>query len=258
MGWKPRWRDVTSITGETDGSDRQAAEDSRDPGDRTSTGTATISLNTDAIDRAFANLTSARLKKGGVVPAPTTDVELERVESDMPILAHRIARLRFDGKPPFAAIHQTTRFGVDADAKCEGWFTTLRVTLSFGSAYPGEGSHPAPKVDCSCGFYALPSDVEPWDEGCDFVTLMVELSGTVIEHEKGYRAQHQRVVECQVPACPFCGQHADVVLVGEDRQMTGTACAAHVPPVLQPGVVTVAVDCLTDLLKVPVTRLGKS
>jgi hypothetical protein len=58
------------------------------------------------------------------------------------------------------------------------------------------------------------------------VDLLVELSGRVIEHETGYRAQHQRVIECRVPPCELCaGETHAVRFVGE----WSTRCSLHLP-----------------------------
>lgn len=66
-------------------------------------------------------------------------------------------------------------------------------------------THQAPVLGCSCGFYAVPIGVATprWFEDLS-VDLLVELSGRVIEHETGYRAQHQRILEVRVNRCP-CG-----------------------------------------------------
>lgn len=167
----------------------------------------------------------------------------ERVESDMPILAHRSARLYLDGTPQYfgAATMESVRFGVDADAVC--------APSRYGSG------HRAPNLECHCGFYALPTDIAPTYEAADYVTLMVELSGTVVEHERGYRAEHQRIIECQVEPCVYCGAEADLLVVRSFKveQMT---CSAH-KPVDEPGVVYLSVADLTARLPVPVTRAGR-
>lgn len=186
-------------------------------------------------------------------PAHSSKPKLEEVEGDVPILAHRSALLRFDGtNKPFGSVSYSERFGVEADAACSPG-TSLAIS---GYIYSTRAAHKAPDVDCRCGFYALPPDMASTYEGHNYVTLMVELSGTVIEHDKGYRAEHQRVIECQLPACPYCGAQADVVVV-DDHVMTQTTCTAHTPEP-SPGVVFVSVESVTELLPVPVTRAGKA
>lgn len=183
--------------------------------------------------------------------ALTEKPAIERVEDDQPILAHRAAKLRFDGTDKhWASVTDYGHpFGVDADAKCRKDYPYF--TNPFGSGK----SHTAPDVDCFCGFYALPSDLPATYEDATTVTLLVELSGTVIEHEKGYRAAHQRVIGCELPPCPYCGAQADAVLVSE-RQMVEAVCQHHAP-VPAAGEVFVKVEDVAALLPVSVTRAGR-
>lgn len=219
------------------GSDRRTEADPQDPAPEGSAGTGasplSFTLNTSssagltyaAIQKQIQALSTVRTSLGppSHMEAVRKRLDVETVESDLPILAHRIARLRLDGtSKPFSSLNEGIRFGVDADASCS---SAIYRIMRAGSFNPPT-SHDAPAIGCTCGFYALPSDVEPWGEGTDYVTLMVELSGSVIEHDKGYRAQHQRVVECQIPACPYCGAAADVLAM-KDGQMRATYCAKH-------------------------------
>jgi len=56
--------------------------------------------------------------------------------------------------------------------------------------------HEAPEYTCGCGIYCY-KDAKSWIRG-DYYNLpiwgIVELSGTIIEHENGYRAQHAKIV----------------------------------------------------------------
>lgn len=224
------------------GRNRKAQENSLDPQAYAGTGGAITGQDT-------TNGTGTAAK-GSSLDMP----EIETVESDMPILAHRIAYLYFDRKKPFGSLNFDVRFGVDANARCRfrdrSWYVTYP---------PREKRAPceAPGLDCECGFYALPSDISPWDEGSNYVTLLVELSGKVIEHETGYRAEHQRVIECQIPPCPFCGDVATSVVVC-DGTMTVSACQRHLPPNPKPGAVAVSIDDVAAIVKVPVTCQGTS
>lgn len=182
----------------------------------------------------------------------TEQPELERVESDMPILAHRAAGLTvMPTSAPFMTVSGKGSFGVDTEAHCAA---QRYYDVKYGSDRSRKDRHKAPGVNCECGLYALPTDLAPTYEGPSYVTLMVELSGTVIECERGYRAEHQRVIECQIPPCAYCGRQADLIVVNK-FQMEQATCAAH-KPVDEPGKVYVAVDDLR--LPVPVTRLGRS
>lgn len=188
---------------------------------------------------------------------PTPDAE--KVESDMPILAHRVARLRFDGTDkPFGPLHYGKPFGRDAKARCEQSDPYGMSFAAFGIRPSVPQRHKAPSLGCNCGYYALPSDLNAWEEGHDYVTLMVELSGTVIEHEKGYRASHQRVVECQIPACRYCGRKASVLDL-RGGQMYAATCGYHIATVApdENGDGRVLLSVTDIALPVPVTFLGR-
>lgn len=73
-------------------------------------------------------------------------------------------------------------------------------------AYSLGGTHEAPAWGCTCGYYAVPAPGLDWDIAWHAV---VELWGKVIEHESGWRAQYQRLVEIGAPAkCGWCGRSA--------------------------------------------------
>lgn len=227
------------------GSDRRTEEDSQD----SDTNYVTFQV---ALNKAIASTFNTGASTGVATTAAPAE-KLEEVESDVPILAHRSAFLRFNGTDkPFGPVNVGLgSFGVDADAICAD-LTGYVSLMHFGGGV--RKSHTAPDIGCSCGFYALPPDMDSTYEGNQYVTLLVELSGRVIEHEQGYRAQHQRVVECQLPACPYCGSRADVVLVA-DHAMQEACCVGHTPK-LSEGQVVLDIAAVTRLLPVPVTRLG--
>jgi hypothetical protein len=78
-------------------------------------------------------------------------------------------------------------YSADTDALCES-----------------DTPHRAPDVACSCGFHAVPTRRDLWrlDPAMGTVILDVELSGTVIVHEFGWRAGHQSVLGVHLP--PVC------------------------------------------------------
>jgi hypothetical protein len=92
----------------------------------------------------------------------------------------------------------------------------------FGATYGADAAaecplavHEAPQLDCSCGFHATTDDDHLARLGIDepdVALLRVELAGHVIEHERGYRASHQRTREVQVHGtCVRCGHPAEVL-----------------------------------------------
>jgi len=102
------------------------------------------------------------------------------------------------------------------------------------SAYPKpDTEHEAPLLSCTCGFYAYNS-LAPLEYGKRAsITATVEMFGTVIAHEKGYRASHQRVTGLQVGrACDLCAAFGDERRVSDAFYFTvnGEAkrlCAEH-------------------------------
>jgi hypothetical protein len=92
----------------------------------------------------------------------------------------------------------------------------------FGASYGARAeaecplhAHAAPALDCSCGFHATVDDEHLTRLGADepdVAVLDVELAGHVIEHERGFRASHQRTREVRVhSACVRCGRAAEVL-----------------------------------------------
>jgi hypothetical protein len=73
--------------------------------------------------------------------------------------------------------------------------------------------HEAPEPDCTCGFYAVPADQivehrpvhwgsgwrEDYTSGSFPVVLSVQLEGRICIHDRGYRAQYQRVLGIELP-----------------------------------------------------------
>lgn len=133
--------------------------------------------------------------------------EPEPVVEQIPILANRFAHLMSrDGKVTLASCTFPDKpFGIMAEAEC------CMVSMD----------HAAPDYNCQCGFYAVPADQMPrhvMDYGYSYadrpaVRLQVELSGKVIEHDRGYRAQHQRVIEVMLPNLCLCGRQATTTWV---------------------------------------------
>lgn len=182
-----------------------------------------------------------------------TSPRVDETHEDMPILAHRAARLvrkSRRGEFTFGSVARNAEFGIDADATC-GMFEDM-YNISWGRY-----DHPAPDLNCSCGFYALPPDQPSTYSGDNYVNLLVELTGKVIVHSKGYRAEHQRVVECQLPPCYKCGTKASHLLMRHTR-LIKTVCTAHsMVPFKETGIRRTRVNTFQKHISVPVTRLGK-
>jgi len=153
--------------------------------------------------------------------APT----LEHVEEEQPILAHRAAQLvLLRDRIAFKALTRDTTFGATfARAVC-----SANTPISYSALRYHSPCTDAPGIGCSCGWYAVPAD-QPAQHDVTTVDLLVELAGRVIEHEAGYRASHQRVVECRLPRCPFCLDPSTVANFSGTAFVRAT-CAAHVIP----------------------------
>jgi hypothetical protein len=163
--------------------------------------------------------------------------ELEVVEQDDPILAHRSAYLKPGRRGlRLTSVNQGTILKLDMDSYCL--------------------HHPkGPVPDCMCGFYALPSDVfnDQWrtGSGTGLVDLEVELSGDIIDCERMYRAGHQRILSVRLPVCMFCGQSTEVLWFDEGG-VVAMGCASHYATPA-PGWHAVTVEQLSEVLGVPVT-----
>ncbi len=93
----------------------------------------------------------------------------------------------------------SVRYGVDDHAEC------LRRRCS------------PPGLDCRCGFYAfthraaavdLLHELSRTSPNETYALLSVDLDGDVLEYERGYRAQRQRVVRVELPhRCSGCHTH---------------------------------------------------
>jgi hypothetical protein len=84
---------------------------------------------------------------------------------------------------------------------------------------PGEGN---------CGFYAWkPGQPFPWTAGTWL--LEVDLYGRVVEHERGYRAQKQRVLRISPVPGAFCEPPFTLSYLPADGHIT-VACASCPPP----------------------------
>jgi hypothetical protein len=92
-----------------------------------------------------------------------------------------------------------------------GWRRDYDSTLQVAECLAGsDDDHAVPDPDCKCGFYAVAVRVALWRPA---LIATVELFGTVIVCEKGFRASHQRVVAVDVPAaCEFC------LTMGDERR----------------------------------------
>lgn len=172
---------------------------------------------------------------------------MPRVKENMPILARRQGTMRLwhpsqgQLETPFGAINSNFGvFGVTARAFC------------------GAGQrHPAPDPGCGCGFYSVPLDLPLFNQSRnDLFEMLVELSGTVVEHTRGFRAYHQRVLEIRLPRCQDCGERRDRVSyltkTGQVMDSVHLACRPYVRELH--GVEVMSLEDATRVLGVPLVH----
>lgn len=141
---------------------------------------------------------------------------LPETVTDEPLRAFKYAEIRGGTRP---AVYPSGRFGRYPYEHRH----TARATCH-------RRPHPAPALDCSCGFHGvgsisdLPHIAEHHDR--QTVVLEVELGGMVVQHEHGLRAEEQTVLAVLFPArCARCGSPAELVHVGATWRSLCRACA---------------------------------
>lgn len=148
-----------------------------------------------------------------------------------PIVAWKRARIEVDvyeGRPALCGVVYGRYQPVDVARHCNG--ITGSATARSGLPDP----HPAPRLDCHCGFHGVPKD-RLIDAYVDYQTascadLEVELYGTVIACERGWRAEKQRVLAVHLDLdCHQCYRPA--VGVG----FCGTTCGRCSPSLFSPA-----------------------
>lgn len=96
-------------------------------------------------------------------------------------------------------------YGVEEEARCTPltyqWRTPYTAWMGTDGTVHGQVPHEVPAPDCTCGFHALrePPDFAPVEQA----DLEVDLTGTVVVHKRGYRAQRQTVVSVAFPKWCF-------------------------------------------------------
>ena len=138
-------------------------------------------------------------------------------EVDEPLQTVKLAEIRGRMQP---RVHPIGRFG-------RRYYEHAEPT----SATCHRHHHPAPAVDCSCGFHAVNRVEDLADTTkvfADFLVLDVELSGTVIEHERGYRAEQQSIMRVRFPStCWRCVAPASHVYAGRTWRSLCADCAGR-------------------------------
>jgi hypothetical protein len=120
-----------------------------------------------------------------------------------------------------------------------------------------EGPHRAPGENCQCGFYAFRPDaplarrLEPRH---DQWLLEVRLSGKVVVHEHGYRAEHQRVLGLSPPVRCGCQRGTPTVVLARGRTVSAVCVMCAAAAVARDGALVLRASRLEELLAVPLRR----
>ena len=144
---------------------------------------------------------------------PSSPPKLDVVEREQVRVGWKLAELVLWNGVHFGSLRDLRRtYDGDATAECsvENWSYVgyMNVWRPSGEAIVRK-AHDAPEPDCHCGFYAVNDREHLTEQDGSWPLLEVELFGRVIVHEKGFRAQRQRVRCCTVPnACVYCGDEA--------------------------------------------------
>lgn len=119
----------------------------------------------------------------------------------------------------------------------------------MGGRRPGRWHERPEPGDGNCGFYAWkPGQPFPWTAGTWL--LEVDLYGQVVEHERGYRAQKQRVLRISPVPEAFCEPPFALSYLPGAGGLVTASCLACPPP--QAPSHPVSADRLRHLLNVEV------
>lgn len=132
--------------------------------------------------------------------------ELRVIHSDEPIVATKLGYIFYsDNDLWFSGGGKHTKQKAEGVASCDRheFFASYR---QYGLTPPLGGiteRHDAPHPDCMCGFYGVKPGVEVdgYEPDRNSTVLDVELYGKVIHHEKGYRAEKQRIMAVRLGGC---------------------------------------------------------
>lgn len=158
---------------------------------------------------------------------------------------YKVARLVFDpstGGGEFLGATVGGLYSRDSTAGCEVLAGRLPPPRRWGRRRV-PAAHEVPDLGCTCGFHvfrdrrdatALLAARPPVSRLFGLVLLEVDLAGSVIEFERGFRASQQRVLGVQVPRwCLTCAWNGRAVRAERVAGLSGEAfeeaCKADLP-----------------------------
>lgn len=130
---------------------------------------------------------------------------LEEVQQIDTIVGYKTVHVTRDDAGVYLISGMRDSYGIEATATCQAFSTMF------------DKKHKAPKLDCQCGFYAVKEKAGNYQY---HVEAEVELYGTVIEHERGYRAEKQRILRLQMPCCFECNKKSTQTVFSRSAYLT--------------------------------------
>jgi len=169
--------------------------------------------------------------KGDVVYQFDPGPSVPREKQDEPVRALKAARvaLQPDGIR-FTSLHvhgmEHAAYGPQAEMECRCGMESpyVLIALAIGSPAPVSKGHTTPAPGTKCGFYAWKYG-EPFPFRAGEWVLEVDLYGCVVEHERGYRAQKQRVLRASPVLGLLCEPPFRLVAAHEGGTITA-ACGS--------------------------------
>lgn len=137
----------------------------------------------------------------GVIPTMPPAPELKAVRQDEPVRGFKGIRICTNGTGVWLT---STNFSTGHPLKPGGHHATchsMTASLSY-SRSSSASTHKAPHLGCNCGWYAYKTKEQVDPGGYGVIVAEVDLAGTVIEHEHGYRGEYQRILSVLIrPVC---------------------------------------------------------
>lgn len=150
------------------------------------------------------------------------DPELPERFDSMPILAFKGYDLAWARGGKFFLTGYSGLVREDEDAQCAQGFSYDPGRM------PSSHENGSPELQCSCGFYGVR---DPLHVNASSALVDVELSGRVISHHHGYRAEHQRILRIDLGACWVCGAppaRMRLTSLGESTPAPHACCVEHI------------------------------
>ena len=133
------------------------------------------------------------------------ELNLPAREQIDPIRVFKLAKLVWaDGRIRFMGVGLNIPYDAETAAMCgikNGHAFFWGSSNKYG--FDPSADHDVPDPRCTCGFHGVASkdadEIQGDYASARFVRIEAELYGRVVRHERGYRAEHQRVLSVSIP-----------------------------------------------------------